>query len=67
MAKKGKKPPPPPPRKEVRPETWALIVTGAVTLLLLYAGFQSGNWRGVVVTEIQVLAVGTTAWFGLRR
>ena len=51
---------------QLRPESWALIVTAVVTLLLLYAGFQSGNWRGVLITEIQVVAVGATAWFGLR-
>lgn len=55
-----------PKRPPISPSGWALIATGAVTALLLYAGFSSGNWRGVVVSEVQVLAVGATAWFGLR-
>lgn len=55
-----------PVRREIRPSSWALIAMGAVTLLLLYAGATSGNWRGVIVTEVQVLAVGWAAWFGLR-
>jgi len=63
MAKKDKKPAAP---KGVRPATWALVATAGVTLLLLYAGATSGNWRGVVVTEIQVLVVGAAAWYGLR-
>lgn len=68
MAKKKKKKAlPPAPARQVRPESWALIVTGVTTLLLVYAGFASGNWRGVLITEVQVLAVGGTAWFGLRR
>ncbi len=56
-----------PTRRELRPSTWALIATAAVTLLLVHAGVSSGNWRGVVVSEIQVLVVGITAWYGLRR
>lgn len=55
-----------PKRRPVHPSSWALIATAAVTGLLVYAGFSTGNWRGVVVSEVQVLAVGATAWFGLR-
>ncbi|MDG2305602.1 MAG: hypothetical protein P8R42_13355 [Candidatus Binatia bacterium] len=55
-----------PARREVRPSSWALAAMAAVTLLLVYAGVSSGNWRGVVVTEIQVLVVGCAAWYGLR-
>lgn len=55
-----------PSRREIRPSSWALIAMAGVTLLLVYAGVSSGNWRGVVVTEIQVLVVGWAAWYGLR-
>jgi hypothetical protein len=53
-------------KTEITPSTWALLVTGGVTLLLVYAGVQTGNWRGVVITEIQVLVVGAVSWYGLR-
>ena len=48
------------------PSSWALIAPGAATVLLLYAGFSTENWRGVWVSEVQVLAVGGAAWLGLR-
>lgn len=63
MAKKEKKPAAP---KGIRPATWALVAMAGVTLLLVYAGVTSGNWRGVAVSEIQVLVVGAAAWYGLR-
>lgn len=53
-------------RAEITPSTWAILVTGGVTLLLVYAGLQTGNWRGVVITEVQVLVVGAVSWYGLR-
>lgn len=62
-AKNAKKDPEP---KGLAPASWALIAVGAVTLLLLYAGVTSGNWRGVVVSEVQVIVVGAAAWYGLR-
>ena len=45
---------------------YCYISAGAVSLLVIYAGFEDGNWRGVLITEVQVLAVAATAWFGLR-
>lgn len=54
------------PEKGLAPASWALVAVGAVSLLLLYAGLAWGNWRGVVVSEIQVLVVGAAAWYGLR-
>ena len=63
MAKKQKKAPPP---KGLAPATWALVGTAGVTCLLIYAGVSSGNWRGVLVTQIQVIVVGAAAWYGLR-
>jgi hypothetical protein len=55
------------PRRELAPATWALIAMGAALLLLVVAGVKSGNWRGAVVSAVQVGAVGLTAWYGLRR
>ena len=55
------------PRRELAPATWALLAMGATLLLLIVAGVQSGNWRGVAVSAVQVSAVGMTAWYGLRR
>ena len=55
------------PRRELAPATWALLAMGAALLLLVVAGVKSGNWRGVVVSAVQVGAVGLTAWYGLRR
>ncbi len=63
MAKKQKERPA---RRELKPSTWALLAIAGVTGLLIYAGVSSGNWRGVLVTEIQVLVVGCAAWYGLR-
>jgi hypothetical protein len=53
-------------RRKVAPSTWALIGSGAITLLLLHAGYSSGNWRGVWVSEVQVLVVTLVAYLGLR-
>ena len=61
--KKDKKPTA---RRQLAPSTWALLAMAAVTGLLVYAGVTTDNWRGVVVTEIQVLVVGCAAWYGLR-
>jgi hypothetical protein len=55
-----------PKRAELTPATWALLIMGGVSLLLVYAGVQTGNWRGVVITEVQVLVVGAVSWYGLR-
>ncbi len=53
-------------RRAISAPAWALIGTAAVTLLLLWTGFRTGEWRGVVVTEVQVLVVGLVTWFVLR-
>jgi hypothetical protein len=46
--------------------TWVLIATLAATLLLLYTGVTSGEWRGVVVTEVQIAVVGLATWLVVR-
>ena len=73
MAKQQKKPQkkkqknqPAPESSILRPDQVALILAGVVSLLVVYAGFESGNWRGVLITEVQVLAVAAAAWVGLR-
>jgi len=66
MAKKTQKKSKPSPRREIQPRHWALVAMAAVTLLLAYAGASSENWRGVAVTEVQVLVVGWATWYGLR-
>ncbi|MFM7734665.1 MAG: hypothetical protein ACKPBU_01610 [Alphaproteobacteria bacterium] len=45
---------------------WIPILAVAVSALLAWQGVRGGNWRGVVVTEIQVLVVAAAAWVGLR-
>lgn len=45
---------------------WVGAVTGALTLLLLRAGWTTGDWRGVVVSEVQVLVVAAITYLGLR-
>lgn len=53
-------------RQRVAASTWAAIATLAGTALLLYTGTMTGEWRGVVVSEVQILVVGLTTWFVLR-
>lgn len=54
------------PRRTISAPAWALIGTAAVTALLVWTGLRTGEWRGVVVTEVQVLVVGLVTWFVLR-
>lgn len=46
--------------------TWAGIATLAGTVLLLYTGAMTGEWRGVVVSTVQILVVGLTIAVVLR-
>jgi hypothetical protein len=46
---------------------WVLATTGVVTGLLLYTALQDGEWRGMIVSEVQVLAVGIATYWGLAR
>jgi hypothetical protein len=45
---------------------WVGGVAAAITALLLYAGWTTGEWRAVVVSEVQVLVVAAVTYFGLR-
>ena len=53
-------------QQRVAASTWAGIATLAGTVLLLYTGAMTGEWRGVVVSVVQILVVGLTTWFVLR-
>lgn len=50
----------------VSASTWAGIATLAGTVLLLYTGAMTGEWRGVAVSTVQIVVVGVTIWFVLR-
>jgi hypothetical protein len=52
--------------QRVSASTWALIATLAGSALLLYTGVMTGEWRGVVVSELQILVVGLTTALVLR-
>jgi hypothetical protein len=51
----------------ISPATWVGIATAAGTALLLYTGVTTGEWRGVVVSEVQILVVGVACWLVFRR
>jgi hypothetical protein len=42
-----------------------LAAAVAVTALLVSSGFTTGEWRGVLVSEVQVLAVAAATYWGL--
>jgi hypothetical protein len=48
------------------PSTWVLIAVVAATLLLVHTGYTTGEWRGVIVTEVQIAVVGLVTWLVLR-
>ena len=48
-----------------RPRLWTLGAIVAVTGLVLYAAFSTGEWRGAAVTELQVLVVGAATYVGV--
>lgn len=53
-------------KPRISASAWALIATVAGSALLLYTGVTTGEWRGVLVTEVQILVVGLTAFLVLR-
>jgi len=53
-------------QQRVQAATWAAIATLAGTVILLYTGARTGEWRGVAVSEVQVLVVGLVTWYVLR-
>jgi hypothetical protein len=53
-------------RQRISAPAWVLIATLAGSAMLLYTGFTTGEWRGVVVTEVQIAVVGLVTWLVLR-
>jgi len=45
---------------------WVGGVAAAITALLLHAGWTTGEWRAVLVSEVQVLVVAAVTYLGLR-
>lgn len=45
---------------------WIGLITTALTVLLIHAGFTTGDWRGVLISELQILVVATVSYLGLR-
>ena len=57
---------PAPAKPRIAPATWVVIATVAGTALLLYTGATTGEWRGVLVSELQIAVVGLVSWLALR-
>ncbi|HYC23560.1 MAG TPA: hypothetical protein VEI94_12685 [Candidatus Bathyarchaeia archaeon] len=53
------------PRPPSSPGRWVLAAAVAVTALLVSSGFTTGEWRGVLVSEVQVIAVAAATYWGL--
>jgi hypothetical protein len=51
---------------EPRIGLWIGGVAVALTVLLLHAGWTTSEWRGVLVSEVQILIVAAATWYGLR-
>ena len=51
---------------EPRIGLWVAGVAVALTVLLLHAGWTTSEWRGVLVSEVQVLIVAAATYYGLR-
>jgi hypothetical protein len=51
---------------EPRIGVWVAGVAVALTVLLLHAGWTTSEWRGVLVSEVQVLIVAAATYYGLR-
>jgi len=47
-------------------DRFVLPIVVAVSALVLVTAALTDQWRGAVITEIQVLVVGAVAWWGLR-
>lgn len=55
-----------PARQKISAPAWVMIATLAGTALLLYTGVTTGEWRGVIVSEVQIAVVGLVTWLVLR-
>ncbi|MBU6283477.1 hypothetical protein KGQ64_14660 [bacterium] len=45
---------------------WICVLGAGLSLLLAWQGIRTGEWRAVVVSEVQVLVVAAAAWIGFR-
>ncbi len=45
---------------------WVPVLAAVISALLAWQGVRTGDWRAVVVSEVQVLVVAAAAWIGLR-
>lgn len=54
-------------KQSISAPAWVAIATAAGTALLLYTGVTTGEWRGVIVSEVQIAVVGLVTWLVLRR
>jgi hypothetical protein len=45
---------------------WVVGLTAVISAMLVYTGVTTGEWRGVVISEIQVLVVAAATWVGVR-
>lgn len=59
-------PPEQAPAPRVSAASWVAIATVAGTALLLYTGVTTGEWRGVIVSEVQIAVVGLVTWLVVR-
>lgn len=51
---------------EPRIGLWVGGVAFALSVLLIHTGWTTSEWRGVIVSEIQVLIVAAATYYGLR-
>ena len=54
------------PASGVTPAVWVVGITAVISAMLLYTGWTSGEWRGVAITELQVVVVAVATYFGIR-
>ena len=45
---------------------WVIAAAAAISGLLVYTGATTGEWHGVIVTEVQVVVVAIATYIGLR-
>ncbi|HZR79774.1 MAG TPA: hypothetical protein VFD92_01670 [Candidatus Binatia bacterium] len=45
---------------------WVVAAAAVISGMLAYVGFTTGEWRGVAITEVQILVVAAVTYVGLR-
>jgi hypothetical protein len=56
----------PAPAPRLSAAAWVGLATLAGSLLLLATALSSGEWRGAIVTEVQIAVVGLATWLVVR-